>query len=335
MVFSSNLNDRNCTYFIKDNIFDNVTKYTTDYKKVVIITDDNVHFIYKDLLNKYLPNALLFSFKPREKNKSLKIALSLIDFLVDNNISNQDLLIAFGGGVVLDLVGFVSSIYKRGITYFSIPTTLLAQVDACIGFKTAIDYKGLKNVIGSFYLPSKVFIDYTFIKTLPNRQIRNGLFEVIKMGLVYDKSLFDLLLTNNIKKELPNIINKAIVDKLEIVKQDPYDNNIRKILNYGHTIGHAIESNNRFNNILHGEAVAYGMLYETTNQEIKNKLLEIYKKIHFTLKLNVDINKLVSYIYNDKKVSDDTIIVPVVETIGRCDLINMKISEFIKMIGAR
>ena len=214
-----------------------------------------------------------------------------------------DTIIALGGGVIGDLVGFVASTYKRGIEFINIPTSSLSMIDSSIGGKTAINYKHYKNVIGSFYPPKGVLIDYSLLSSLPIRQLNNGLVEALKAGYIYDHSIIDEFKKDSL--DIETIITKSILVKKYFVENDEKETSIRKILNYGHTIGHAFESIYGFSNTLyHGEAVAIGMLLVNDNHE---EVLSFIKKlgIHFTEEVN--INELMRYISNDKKMNRNTI----------------------------
>lgn len=333
MVLSIDTFQHKSSYYIQKNILNEVYKYCKSFHQIIVVSDDGVPFSYMETLIKNLKNASYYIFPHGEKNKSPKTVTKLLDFLLQKEMNRDDLIIALGGGVVLDLVGFVASIFKRGISYYAIPTTLLAQVDCCIGGKTAIDYQQIKNAIGSFYVPNKIFIDSNVLNTLTKRQFNNGLFEIIKMGLIYDASLFNLIAEKNIIQNIDSIIEKAIKDKMDIVKKDPFDRNIRQILNYGHTLGHALESYYHFKHLLHGEAIAYGMLLETKQKDIQQKLCRIYKKIHFRLHKEIDSKQVLNFIKNDKKISGKYIVLPIIKEIGKCELIKITLDDFINSLG--
>jgi 3-dehydroquinate synthase len=226
--------------------------------KKVIVASVEVQDLYAKKLAKEI-SAELFTIPSGEKTKSLSAAFHLIEELSKIGAGKDTTLIAMGGGVTTDLSAFVASIYMRGIPLVLIPTTLLGCVDAAIGGKTAIDTRFGKNLIGTFYLPLAVFADLDTLQTLPEKEWMNGLAEILKMGLIQDPVIWELA-----KKDIkdPNLIVRAIEGKMAIVEKDPKDQGIRRILNFGHTIGHAIEAVAQYE-MAHGEAVALGCLAES------------------------------------------------------------------------
>jgi 3-dehydroquinate synthase len=231
--------------------------------------------------------------------------------------SRKDCVVAVGGGVVGDLGGFVASLYMRGVDFYNIPTTLLAQVDSSIGGKTAVNLAGIKNIIGAFYQPKAVLIDPDTLDTLPERQLVNGLFEAIKMGATNDKELFDLFLNDEWKDNLDLIIEKALFVKKYVVEQDEKESHLRKILNFGHTIGHGFESaaHGRY---LHGECVALGMLY-MSSEEVQEQLCAIYENLGFELPefYSFNLEEVKEAILHDKKASSSNCSVVYVSEIGK------------------
>lgn len=238
----------------------------------VIITNKRLSAIYKKELSRTLTNngiTVRFLLVPdSEKAKSIIIASRLLNELSRYDVNRQIFIIALGGGVVGDLAGFVASVYKRGIPYLQIPTTLLAQVDSSIGGKVAVDLRAGKNLVGSFYQPKIVITDPSSLRTLPVRQIRNGLAEVIKYGIIRDPILFKFI-ESNFRKILTRntyalefIIARCAAIKADVVKRDEFDKKgVRACLNYGHTMGHAIEAADEYSmQYNHGEAIALGML---------------------------------------------------------------------------
>lgn len=295
------------------------------YSKPYIITDHNVKGLYGQYLSDILKDYdhAFYSIPPGEKSKSVDMVLAIYDDLIDKEIDRGSLIIAFGGGVVGDLAGFIASSFKRGIDYIQIPTSLLAQVDSSIGGKVGIDYGGLKNIIGSFYFPQLVFIDVSLLKTLSHRDVICGLAEILKYGLIADYHLFKYACSNFDKVFNKNedllleLVNSSVCIKQEIVKRDKLDKGERRILNFGHTIGHGIESLYDFNKYNHGEAVILGMIYESYIGmemglidssyfiEIYNSLIELIKPIRFK---EDEIKSLLDLMRNDKKNLDNKFI---------------------------
>jgi len=236
-------------------------------KQVAIITNELVWSLHgkqlSDLLN--MASTTCVVLPDGEQHKSLDSVTHILDHLIHDEHTRQTTLISFGGGVITDITGFVASIYQRGVSVIHIPTTLLAQVDACIGGKTGINYDGIKNTIGTFYQPQAVIIDGQWLSTLPAREYQSGLAEIIKMALAFDVDFFNWLEKNAerlLQREPDSVlyaINRCCELKSYIVTQDECDNHIRALLNLGHTFAHAIESGLNYA-CLHGEAVAIGLV---------------------------------------------------------------------------
>ena len=252
-----------------------------------------------------------------EQAKSVQNFQKILNFLADNNFDRTDLILAVGGGVVGDISGFVASSYLRGIQYIQIPTTLLAQVDSSVGGKTAINILAGKNLVGAFYNPKGVIIDTNVLNSLPSRELKAGLAEVIKYAFIENKSLFSLLKKYSKKillkdhKIIEEIIFLSLQTKAKIVTKDEKENGIRAILNFGHTFGHAIEAHGKYKKILHGEAVAKGMKIASKISYLENLISEkehkdviaLLQKFEFDLSLDqYKYRELKPYIFRDKKI---------------------------------
>ena len=298
----------------------NIAPLLKMHKKTLIISDDGVpQNIVKKVVAASKPSTKVFKIilKHGEKAKSIQNFQKILNFLADNNFDRTDLIIAVGGGVVGDISGYVASSYLRGIKFIQIPTTLLAQVDSSVGGKTAINISAGKNLVGAFYNPKGVIIDTSVLKTLPNREFKAGLAEVIKYALIKNKSLFSLLekhakeILLMDQKIIEEIIFASIHTKAQIVTRDEKEDGIRAILNFGHTFGHAIEAHGKYKKILHGEAVAKGMKVASRISFLENLMSEKeYKKVisllemfEFDLSLNqYNYEELKPYIFRDKKI---------------------------------
>jgi 3-dehydroquinate synthase len=264
----------------------------SDYSKLFIITDETVAPLYLDKLKNGLPAQTPEIILPSgESAKDIQHLTKIWQQMIAEQLDRKSLIINLGGGVIGDIGGFAASTYMRGIDFINIPTTLLAQVDESVGGKTMIDFHGIKNIVGTFYQPSAVIIDIESLKTLPKRQLLNGFAEIIKHGLIKDKQYFDLVTRKKpadfSEEELIEIISRSNEIKAEFVESDEKESGMRKIVNYGHTIGHAIEalSLQTENPLLHGEAISIGMVVENNiavqlgllpeeiNQTVKQKLL--------------------------------------------------------------
>lgn len=241
----------------------------TRSKKVLILSDSLVKARYMPVVHQSLENVGFdvntIEAPAGEKSKSLAEFSRIQDGLIAHQLDRSSMLIALGGGVIGDLGGFAAAVYMRGISYVQIPTTLQAQVDASVGGKTAINHPKGKNLIGAFHQPKLVLIDVDTLKTLPQRDIRSGLIEVIKMGVIRDEPLFEMVEENleailNLEKAvLIEMISSACVNKAEVVAKDEKESGLRMVLNYGHTFGHALEALTRYSRYRHGEAVSIGM----------------------------------------------------------------------------
>jgi len=310
------LNMKKITLKTKNNAYDiligtNIavflSEYISIYKKILIVYSYNINECDLNLYINILKAKNLFQYKiiDNEENKSTDEVMKIIDVLYKNNFERNSLVISIGGGVVSDIVGFTASIYKRGISYINIPTTTLSMIDASIGGKTGVNYNNLKNMIGSFYQPKAVIIDLIFLKSLPIKHFNNGLVEGVKAGLIGDKKLFELF-ENSYLDNIEEIIYKSLIVKKLIVEEDELEVGKRKLLNLGHTFGHAIESI-YLDKIHHGEAVGLGFKYVIRNEEVKLRVLKILEKLGVDLNVKIDINTLIEKIKNDKKVIDDSI----------------------------
>ena len=307
-------------------------------KKIALIIDKKVPKKNLTNLKKRLKSYQLISlyFTSSEKSKSLKIVNEYLNKLLSNNLNKSDLIISIGGGITGDVAGFVASIFKRGINFINIPTTLLAMVDSAIGGKTGVNSSHGKNLIGSFYQPKLVISDTSFLQSLPKKEMICGYAEVLKHAIIKDKNFFRWLKKNSkfILSKKSNAIIPAIKKSCQIkmffVNQDVHEKNLRMILNFGHTFAHAIEVKNNYSKkITHGEAVLSGMILATRLSVIKNtcskatlvKIEDIYYKnnLSYTFKKFSNknfISSLIPYLKNDKKNDDEKINFILLKNIG-------------------
>jgi len=289
------------------------------YSKIVLLVDENTAQHCLNYVLQWLAVDVTFEIieiEQGEENKTVETCTAVWESLVELNIDRKALLINVGGGMVCDLGGFVAATYKRGIDFVNIPTSLLAMVDASVGTKTGVNLGGLKNMVGSFSQPKMVLIDTAFLETLPGNQMRSGLAEMFKHGLIADASYWNQLknLGELTTEDLLLLIYHSVSIKNEIVLQDPFEENVRKLLNFGHTLGHVIEtyshSGKGIQPLLHGEAIAIGMILEafisykkdllTKNSylEIKETLNLMFENIVFT---ENDIEICTHLLIHDKK----------------------------------
>ena len=253
-----------------DNLIENINSIKSEkYDKICVFTDDNVSNLYLDKIVKILNDeynvVITFVLPHGEENKQLHHIEKLYELLIGNHFTRKDLLIALGGGVVGDMCGFAAATYLRGIDFIQIPTTLLSQVDSSIGGKTGVDYMAYKNMIGAFYMPKLVYINLNTLKSLSIEQMACGMGEVIKYGLIMDSSFYYWLssvdggLSGLSDDDIFRIVHTCILCKKKVVEEDPREKGVRSYLNFGHTIGHAIEKLSGFR-LYHGQCVAIGMV---------------------------------------------------------------------------
>ncbi|MDJ0644626.1 MAG: 3-dehydroquinate synthase [Flavobacteriaceae bacterium] len=324
----------------QENAYKELNHYleTTTFSKVFILVDDNTH---KDCLPNFLKQLpddiapVIISIKAGEINKTIDTCVEVWKSLTHLNADRKSLLINLGGGMVTDLGGFVASTFKRGIKFINIPTTLLSMVDASVGSKTGVDLGSLKNLVGVFSDPEMVLIDTSYLKTLSTRELHSGVSEIIKYGLTYDKNLWESLKQTDrfSATDLTKMIHRSVEIKNEVVLQDPRENGLRKILNFGHTIGHAIESyflqSEDKITLTHGEAIAIGMLVEayfsvklfdfdaSELKALKVKISELFDQVEIHEK---DYAPILELMKHDKKNIGTTVNFVLLEDIGKFKL---------------
>ena len=288
-------------------------------RKVLIVTDDGVPAVYAETVARQCEKAIVVTLPSGEASKNLENFRRLLSAMLKESFTRKDCVVAVGGGVIGDLSGFAAACYMRGIDFYNIPTTLLSQVDSSIGGKTAIDLDGVKNIVGAFYQPKKVLIDPDTLKTLDERQISAGLAEAIKMSLTSDPVLFaKIRASQNLENDLEEIIAGALKIKRDIVEKDPKEQGVRKILNFGHTIGHGIESFYE-GKLLHGECVALGML-PMCGEGVRKELIPVLEKYHLPTTVEADADQLMPFILHDKKMQKEKVQAVFVNQIGSFEI---------------
>lgn len=309
--------------------------------KYIVLTDENVDRLYGrelfESLSEY--NLIKYVLKPGENSKSFEELQKFLEFMAQKDINANDVLIAFGGGVIGDFGGFAAGIYRRGIDYIQLPTTLLSQVDSSVGGKTAVNLNEGKNLVGLFKQPIAVYCDPEYFKTLEDRDFSSGVGEVIKYGVLFDKNLFEEL-SRGIDKnqDLSNIVKRCVELKRDVVEADEYDNGKRQLLNLGHTIAHAIEIKSEYE-ITHGRAVAIGMaimarackkigIFKGDISDIENCL----EKNNLPTKTKFNIDELFELIERDKKRRGSYINEILIEDIGCCNLKKFSFGELKELI---
>ena len=294
-------------------------------KKALVVTDDGVPAEYAKTVADAV-NGHVFTLPQGEENKNFQSYISICNRLISLGFTRTDYVVAVGGGVVGDMAGFAAATYMRGIDFYNIPTTLLSQVDSSVGGKTGIDVGEIKNVIGAFKQPKKVLIDPDVLSTLPERHISNGLAESLKMALTMDKELFELMEKGVTQDNLEEIITKSIIIKKNVVEQDEKEASLRRVLNFGHTVGHGIETASGLS-LLHGECVALGML-PMCGAEIRERVANTLKALSLPTKAIFNTEVVISAVKHDKKMEGDQINVVYVNEIGKFEFQKMQFSHF-------
>ena len=346
------LGDNSYPIFIGENILENLGEMLKLYnfsRQVVVITDSNVSKHHEEALSKSLNTSLksfeLITIPAGERSKSFRTIENIVTKMLELGCDRQTAMLAFGGGVVGDITGFVASIYKRGVAYLQIPTTLLAQVDSSVGGKTGVNHPLGKNMVGTFYQPKMVWTDLMLLRTLPKNEIVCGLGEIIKYGIIKDSELFEQVAGNLEKilaldlELLQEIVMTCCRIKAEIVAEDEKEAGLRMNLNFGHTIGHALEAEMGYKKISHGEAVLLGMLAESRmalslkmlNKEDFLRIEGLIAKFNLSDELkNIDLERLLEFISSDKKAASGKIRFVLPRKIGEVEIVKYIESSLIK-----
>lgn len=350
---------------LENNALQYIAQHLALQGKVLLVSDTGVPKKYQETLISQLERAGVYVcvviVEQGEASKSFSCLQRILQTMLEAHFSRNDAVVALGGGVVGDLSGFAAATYMRGISFYNIPTTLLSQVDSSIGGKTAIDFCGLKNCVGAFWQPKKVVIDPLVLKTLDVRQLHAGLAEAIKMALTSNADLFSFIertSKDTLLKELPHIIDETLRIKKHIVEEDPQEKGLRRILNFGHTIGHAIESKSAKDAdaqgkagaqgrqsehgssgaqqnsgmqqsagaLLHGECVALGML-PMCAPDVKERLCAVLETFDLPTHIDMTSKELLPYITHDKKAETDGIQAVFVPEVGKSEIKKVSTKE--------
>ena len=337
--------------YVGSNIISKLNDYTKDFDKILIFSNETIADLYfekfKSTLNEK-DKIFYFAIEDGEEYKNIESILPVYDFMLENNFSRKSLVISLGGGVICDMGGYISATYMRGIEFIQVPTSLLAQVDASVGGKVAINHPKCKNMIGSFKNPYRVIIDVEFLKTLPKREFKSGMGELLKHSfLTKDKSYLEYI-ENNVEKiknldnkVLENIVEQSIRIKKHYVDIDPFEKGERAFLNLGHTYAHALESFFDYKAFTHGEAVAKGVIFDLElsllRGKINNEYLERAKNIFKLFEIDTDLiylpsDKFISLMRKDKKNSFGKIITILLDSEGHLSKTEIKEDEIIKIV---
>jgi len=306
-------------------------------KKIMIVTDNNILPLYAEQLKNSLittgHETEIFAFPAGETSKTMSTVVEILHACADFDLSRTDMIIGIGGGVVGDLAGFAASIYMRGIKYISIPTTLLASIDSSVGGKTGCDLPQGKNLAGTFHQPSLVLIDPDVLNTLPKRYINDGMAEAIKHAALFCSELFSQIASDNIN--YTDLIYKNINFKKRIIEDDEFEGGDRKLLNFGHTLGHAIEKYGNYSALTHGEAIGVGMMLVTRASEkagytlkgTSEQLDKILKKFDLPTETDYPLHELLDICKADKKRRGDVIDFVFIREIGKGNIMPLKLNE--------
>lgn len=313
-------------------------------KKAMVISDTNVFPIYGERvlnsLKEFEFEAFSFVFDAGEHSKKLDTIAQMYNELANNGLTRGDIIVALGGGVTGDMSGFAAATYLRGIDFVQIPTSLLSQVDSSVGGKTGVDIPQGKNLVGAFWQPNTVLIDPDTLNTLTDHFFADGMGEVIKYGCIKNAELFETLEQQNAKDIIEDIIYECVKIKRDVVEKDEHDHGERALLNFGHTLGHAIEKEHNFKDISHGEAVAVGMVMITkasenaglTPQGTADKIVELCRKYNLPVSDNTPVKNIVESSFSDKKSNSNSISLIILDKIGTSRIYPVKKADMYSFV---
>lgn len=334
------------TIYIENGILEKVGAYTRELTKAqtaVLVTDDIVDALYAERAEKSLQEAgfqtLKFVFPNGEASKNLRVYGEILEFLAEHRVTRTDCIVALGGGVVGDMAGFAAATYQRGIDFVQVPTTLLSCVDSSVGGKTAVDLSAGKNLVGAFYQPRAVLCDPETLHTLSEQIFADGMAEVIKYGAIFSREFFDFLAQNDAKENIETVIERCVTFKRDVVEKDERDLELRGLLNFGHTLGHAVEASSHFS-VSHGSAVAIGMVLMArgayrcgiTNADCTEEIIRVLKKYHLPTETEFSAAELYSHALSDKKRDGGKITLIVPRTLGECILYKTDTEKLARVI---
>ena len=304
-------------------------------RRVLIVTDSGVPRQYAARLARQCTAPVIVRLPQGERTKRFGMLQRLLRTLLREGFTRADCVVALGGGVVGDLAGFAAACYMRGIDFYNIPTTALSQIDSSIGGKVAIDFEGMKNIVGAFYQPRRVLIDPQLLATLPPRQMANGLAEAIKAGVIADEGLLELFEQRDARECLAEVLLRSLRFKQRIVEQDERESGPRKLLNFGHTIGHGIESVCGFagdEGLLHGECVGLGMLPMCTDPALRRRVEAVLEKYGLPTRVAFDPDAVFDAVCHDKKATAKGITIVTAARAGAAELSEIPLERLRSLI---
>ncbi len=315
MVISVSLGAQSYPIILDAGVLARAGEHLSLDRRVLVVTDSGVPKEYAETVAGACRQARICTIPAGESSKNMENYQQLLREMLALGMDRGDCVVAVGGGMVGDLAGFAAATYMRGVDFYNVPTTLLAQVDSSVGGKTAIDMDGVKNIVGAFHQPRAVLIDTDTLRSLPRRQIAAGLAESVKMAMTCDAALLELIeSSSDLTADLPEIIARSLSIKARVVEQDPTEQGLRRVLNFGHTIGHAVESC-AGGELLHGECVALGML-PMCAPALRPRLMDMLKRCGLPTECGFTSRQLLPYLLHDKKASSGGISVVLVDEPG-------------------
>lgn len=315
MVISVSMGTQSYPIILDSGVLSHAGEHLDLARRVLVVTDSGVPEEYAETVAGACRQARICTVPAGESSKNMGSYQQLLGEMLALGMGRGDCVVAVGGGMVGDLAGFAAATYMRGVDFYNVPTTLLAQVDSSVGGKTAIDMKGVKNIVGAFHQPRAVLIDTETLRSLSRRQMAAGLAESVKMAMTCDAALLELIeSSSDLTADLPEIIARSLSIKARVVEQDPTEQGLRRVLNFGHTIGHAVESC-AGGKLLHGECVAMGML-PMCGPALRPRLTNILRKCGLPTGCGFTPRQLLPYLLHDKKAFSDGISVVMVDEPG-------------------
>jgi len=326
-----NLGERSYDITVGCGLLSSIGDFFNLKRKVLVVTDSGVPRQYAETVCDKCAEGIIATIPEGEGSKSIESLQFLLRTMLDADFSRGDCVIAVGGGVVGDLAGFAAATYMRGVDFYNVPTTLLSQVDSSIGGKTAVNLGGVKNIVGAFHQPRGVLIDTDVLKTLPKKQIASGLAEALKMAITSDEKLFSLIENADIDEKTEEIIVGALRIKKSVVEADEREGGIRKILNFGHTLGHGIEAECEMRGLAHGECVALGMI-PMCSDKIRKRVIPVLNKIGIDTDYKYDVERALSFVIHDKKCSGGYVWAVFSDKIGSARIEKISVDKFRKFV---
>ena len=330
MQINVQLGERSYGITVERGILSSVAEYIGEGRKVFVITDSGVPREYAEAVAT-AENSMIYTVPEGEGAKSERVLFELLGAMLEINLTRSDAVVAVGGGVVGDLAGFAASVYMRGVDFYNVPTTLLSQVDSSVGGKTAINFGGVKNTVGTFYQPKHVFIDANTLKTLSARHFSAGACEAVKMAITLDAELFSKIEREGItESNVEEIIIRAVEIKKSVVERDEREGGLRRVLNFGHTLGHGIESS-AGGEFYHGECVALGMI-PMCAPEVRARLVGVLKSLNLPTEYHGDLEAALALVSHDKKCVAGGVEAITVEKAGAFKTEKMSFDDFKTLI---